>query len=47
MAAPTPKTVIKFDGDHMGVGPDKLGLLQKIIATSKTWLIEKGAVDPF
>ena len=44
-AAPEPKTVITFDGDHMGAGPDKMALLQKIIETSKTWLIENGAIN--
>jgi hypothetical protein len=29
----------------MGVGPDKMALLQKIIETSKTWLVENGAVN--
>jgi hypothetical protein len=42
---PEPKTVITFEGNHMGVGPDKMALLQKIIATSKNWLIENGAIN--
>lgn len=42
---PEPKTVITFEGDHMGVGPEKMALLQKIIKTSKTWLIENGAIN--
>lgn len=45
-AVPQPKTVITFEGDHMGVGPDKMALLQKIIETSKKWLIENGAINP-
>jgi dienelactone hydrolase len=44
-AVPEPKTVITLEGIHMGVGPDKMGLLQKIIATSKKWLIENGAIN--
>jgi hypothetical protein len=44
-AVPEPKTVITFEGNHMGVGPDKTALLQKIIATSETWLIENGAIN--
>jgi hypothetical protein len=44
-AVPQPKTVITFEGDHMGVGPDKMALLQKIIETSKKWLIENGAIN--
>jgi surfactin synthase thioesterase subunit len=45
-AAPEPKTIVAFEGDHMGVGREKTALLQLIIATSETWLIEKGAVNP-
>ena len=44
-AVPEPKTVISFEGTHMGVGPDKMALLQKIVAASKTWLMENGAVN--
>lgn len=44
-AVPEPKTVITFEGIHMGVGPGKMALLQKIIQTSKTWLMENGAVN--
>jgi hypothetical protein len=44
-AVPEPKTVITFEGDHMGVGPDKMALLQKIIETSENWLIENGAIN--
>lgn len=44
-ATPEPKTVITFEGTHMGVGPDKMALLQKIIETSKLWLIENGAIN--
>jgi hypothetical protein len=45
-AVPEPKTVITMAGKHMGVGPGKMALLQKIITTSKTWLIENGAINP-
>lgn len=45
-AAPEPKTIMDFEGDHMGVGSEKTALLQRIIAASTTWLIEKGAVNP-
>ncbi len=44
-AVPEPKTVVTFEGNHMGVGPDKMALLQKIIETSKKWLIENGAIN--
>jgi len=44
-AVPEPKTVITFEGTHLGVGPDQVALLQKIIETSKSWLIENGAIN--
>jgi len=44
-AVPEPKTVITFEGAHMGVGPDQMALLQKIIEASKSWLIENGAIN--
>jgi hypothetical protein len=44
-AVPEPKTIITLEGIHMGVGPDKMALLQKIIATSKKRLIENGAIN--
>lgn len=46
-AVPEPKTLITFDGGHMGVGADKQALLRDIIAKSRAWLVDKGAVDPF
>ena len=46
-AVPEPKTVERLAGDHVGVGPDKAAVLAKIIADSKGWLIDKGAIDPF
>jgi dienelactone hydrolase len=45
-AVPDPKTIITFEGTHMGVGPQKMALLQEIIAASKRWLMENGAVNP-
>lgn len=45
-AAPAPKTVITLGGDHMGVGKNKMALLQAIITASTNWLIENGAVNP-
>ena len=42
---PEPKTVITLEGPHMGVGPEKMALLQKIIETSKKWLIENEAIN--
>jgi hypothetical protein len=45
-AVPEPKTVVVFEGTHIGAGPKHLDLLQRIIETSRTWLIENGAVNP-
>jgi hypothetical protein len=44
-AVPQPKDVVVFDGTHMGVGPDKMALLQEIIRTSRQWLSNAGAVN--
>ncbi len=43
-ATPDPKDIILFDGDHMGVGPGQRRLLDRIITTSRQWLIDQGAV---
>ena len=40
-AVPQPKEVITFNSAHMGVGHDKIILLQQIIDVSETWLIKK------
>jgi Serine hydrolase (FSH1) len=42
---PQPKTVITFEGDHMGVDPGKMALLQRIIEASEKWLIDNGAIN--
>jgi hypothetical protein len=42
---PQPKTVVTFEGGHMGVGPGQLELLQKIIRTSRGWLLDEKAID--
>jgi len=44
--APHPRTVLLVEGDHMGVGPERLKLLAKVIALSRGWLVEQGAIDP-
>ena len=41
---PEPRSVVEFDGDHMGVGEHQLTLLAQIIDTSAAWLIAEGAV---
>jgi hypothetical protein len=42
---PEPKTVVAFEGGHMGVGPGQLELLEKIIRASRAWLAEEKAID--
>jgi len=44
-ATPEPKTVLTFGGNHMGVGKEKMVLLQEIVTASKEWLIENGAIN--
>ncbi len=43
---PEPRTVILIEGDHMGVGPEKLDLLERVVELSRAWLLEQGAIDP-
>jgi hypothetical protein len=43
---PAPKRIIAFGGGHMGVGPGQLELLARIIAESRSWLIQEGAANP-
>jgi surfactin synthase thioesterase subunit len=45
-AVPQPKTIVDFEGNHMGVGPDKDALLEKIINSSREWLVKEEAVNP-
>jgi hypothetical protein len=42
---PEPKTVVLFDGDHMGVGANQRDLLTQFIAASRDWLVAEGAVN--
>ncbi len=43
---PEPRTVVRIEGDHMGVGPEKLKLLARVAAVTRSWLLEQGAIDP-
>ncbi len=42
---PEPRTVVRIEGDHMGLG-DKWKLLAHVIDVSRSWLLEQGAIDP-
>jgi len=43
---PSPKRVVALDGGHMGIGPAQERLLNLIIAESRAWLTDEGAVNP-
>lgn len=44
--APQPRTVIRVEGDHMGVGPTRRELLATVITLARGWLVEQGAIEP-
>jgi len=43
---PQPRTVVVIEGGHMGLGPNKEELLAKVVAVSRAWLVEQGAIVP-
>jgi dienelactone hydrolase len=43
---PEPRTVIVIEGDHMGLGPGRKKLLAQVIAVSRAWMVEHGAIAP-
>jgi hypothetical protein len=44
--APEPRTLVFLEGDHMGVGANKNRLLREVIATTRSWLVHEGAIEP-
>ncbi|HET8540402.1 MAG TPA: hypothetical protein VFL83_11070 [Anaeromyxobacter sp.] len=42
---PEPRTVVRIEGDHMGVGPQKWVLLARVVDVTRAWLVEQGAID--
>jgi pimeloyl-ACP methyl ester carboxylesterase len=42
---PQPRTVILFEGEHIGVAPKKRKLLEPVVAVSQSWLVEQGAIE--
>lgn len=42
---PEPRTVVRIEGDHMGVGPEKAKLLARVVAETRAWLLGQGAID--
>ncbi len=43
---PEPRTIVVIEGDHMGLRRDKQKLLDKVVAITRTWLIEERAMAP-
>jgi hypothetical protein len=44
--APEPRTVALIEGDHMGVGANKNQLLREVVAITRSWLVDEGAIEP-
>jgi dienelactone hydrolase len=44
-AVPDPKEVIVLEGQHLGLEPDKLPILDRVIQASTDWLIGSGAAN--
>jgi hypothetical protein len=43
---PEPRSVILVEGNHMGVGAEKQRLLREVIARTRSWLVDEGAIEP-
>jgi hypothetical protein len=43
---PQPRTVILLEGEHMGKGAGREVLLRQVIETTRSWLLEEGAIEP-
>jgi dienelactone hydrolase len=43
---PEPRTIVVIEGDHLGLGPDKKKLLGQVVAISRAWMVEQGAIRP-
>ncbi|HVI95991.1 MAG TPA: hypothetical protein VM753_18390 [Anaeromyxobacter sp.] len=44
--APEPKAVALLGGEHMGVGAKKDQLFREVVAVTRSWLVEQGAIEP-
>lgn len=42
---PEPRTVVRIEGDHMGIGRERAKLLTRVVAETRAWLVEEGAID--
>lgn len=43
---PHPRTIVLFEGEHIGVAAAKRKLLDPVVAASKSWLVDQGATEP-
>jgi dienelactone hydrolase len=43
---PEPRSVVRIEGDHMGIGPERAKLLARVVAETRAWLLREGAIDP-
>jgi hypothetical protein len=44
--APEPRAVVLIAGEHMGVGANKDRLFREVVAVTRSWLVEEGAIQP-
>jgi len=43
---PHPRTILLFEGEHIGIAAAKRHLLESVVAASKSWLVDQGAIEP-
>lgn len=43
---PQPRTDVRIEGDHMGVGAGKVEVLRRVVDAARAWLVAEGAIEP-
>jgi len=43
---PSPRTDVRIEGDHMGVGAGRREVLRRVVEASRAWLVAEGAIAP-
>jgi pimeloyl-ACP methyl ester carboxylesterase len=43
---PPPSTVVLIEGGHIGIGERYQDLLDRVVAITRDWLVEQGAIEP-
>lgn len=43
---PPPRTVVLFEGVHLGLQEERRALLDDVVTVSMSWLVEHGAIEP-